>query len=101
MTFRPEAKGSIRGPFDWRWSSSDSLLYSLGVGAGPEELAFTTENSAGHPQQVLPTFAVMNGRLRGDLLDEIGTIDWENVVHGAQSFELSGEIPVEGALETY
>ena len=48
------------------WTSSQALLYALGVGAGGsdahDELAFTTENSHDTPQQVLPTFAVVLGR---------------------------------------
>lgn len=39
------------------WTSTDTLLYALGVGAGSEdptsESAFTTENSHDTPQQVL------------------------------------------------
>ncbi|MEH0970787.1 MaoC/PaaZ C-terminal domain-containing protein [Micromonospora sp. CPCC 205546] len=38
-----------------------AILYALGVGAGQRDpaadLRFTTENSTGHPQRVLPTFA--------------------------------------------
>ncbi|MBQ1075470.1 MaoC family protein [Micromonospora sp. C31] len=43
------------------WSPTEAILYALGVGAGQHdpaaELRFTTENSTGHPQRVLPTFA--------------------------------------------
>ncbi|MGW4335902.1 hypothetical protein ACWEK5_24285 [Rhodococcus koreensis] len=50
------------------WSSKDALLYALAVGAGQdrplEELEFTTENTEGRPQKVLPTFA--NVALSGD-----------------------------------
>ncbi|MEV4665479.1 MaoC/PaaZ C-terminal domain-containing protein [Micromonospora echinofusca] len=43
------------------WTATETILYALGVGAGQRdpatELRFTTENSTGHPQRVLPTFA--------------------------------------------
>jgi acyl dehydratase len=45
------------------WTSSDTLLYALSVGAGypdpTRELAFTTENSAGFEQLVLPSYGVL------------------------------------------
>ncbi len=50
-------------PQERSWTSADALLYAVGVGAGLgdplQELQFTTENSEGVPQQVLPTFAVL------------------------------------------
>jgi hypothetical protein len=45
------------------WTSSDAILYALAVGAGGidpvDELAFTTDDSAGVSQRVLPTFGVV------------------------------------------
>ena len=60
-----------RGSFSWDFDRA--LLYAVGVGAGLqnplEELEFTTENSPGVAQQVLPTFLVlMLGRRRMDSL---------------------------------
>ena len=50
-------------PQERSWTSADALLYAVGVGAGLgdplQELQFTTENTEGVPQQVLPTFAVL------------------------------------------
>ncbi|MBO0831676.1 MAG: enoyl-CoA hydratase, partial [Actinobacteria bacterium] len=50
-------------PVDRSWTSKDALLYAIGVGAGlgdpTQELQFTTENTAGVPQQVLPTYGVL------------------------------------------
>lgn len=51
--------GVESAPHERSWTSADTLLYALGVGAGTDELAFTTENSAGIRQRVLPTFAVL------------------------------------------
>jgi len=50
-------------PHERSWTSADALLYAIAVGAGLgdplNELEFTTENSAGIEQQVLPTFGVL------------------------------------------
>src|SRR3712207_1270766 len=56
------AVGSRAEPFVRSWESHDALLYALSVGAGQEnasqELQFTTENTAGIDQQVIPSFAI-------------------------------------------
>ena len=50
-------------PDERSWTSTDALLYAVGVGAGLgdplQELEFTTENTEGMTQQVLPTYAVL------------------------------------------
>ncbi|HYS33000.1 MAG TPA: hypothetical protein VEM58_12150, partial [Streptosporangiaceae bacterium] len=55
--------GEPGAPQERSWTSKDALLYAVGVGAGLgdplSELEFTTENSEGITQQVLPTFAVL------------------------------------------
>ncbi|HMJ75436.1 MAG TPA: enoyl-CoA hydratase, partial [Iamia sp.] len=65
MPINPEAVGSKSDPVRSSWSSKDALLYALGVGAGAvdplDELQFTTENTNGVEQQVLPTMAVVLG----------------------------------------
>ena len=58
MPIDPNAKGAKTEPSVFEWTDRDTLLYALGVGAGLEDLAFTTENSHDIPQQVLPTYAV-------------------------------------------
>ena len=55
MPINPDAVGSHDEPDDTSWTSRDSILYALGVGAGRDELAFTTENSIGVDQRALPT----------------------------------------------
>src|ERR1035437_2070722 len=49
----------------WSWDSDRALLYAVGVGVGLEdnqaELHFSTENTPGQPQQVIPTFAALMG----------------------------------------
>ena len=43
------------------WNSKDALLYAIGIGAGPDDLKFTTENTKDLAQKVYPTFAVIIG----------------------------------------
>ena len=60
MGLNPDAVGMTSEPSERSWDHRDALLYALGVGAGALdatgfELEFTTENSTGHGQKVLPT----------------------------------------------
>jgi acyl dehydratase len=89
-------------PQERSWTSKDSLLYAVGVGAGLgdplSELEFTTENSEGITQQVLPTYGVLisqasTGRSFGDF-------DRALLVHAEQSFELHKPLPVAGTVRT-
>ena len=99
MPINPEAVGAEAGPVERSWTSKDALLYAVGVGAGLDELAFTTENTKGVRQQVLPTFAVIAGA-GGGALSEVGEIDFTQLVHGEQEIVLHGPIPVEGRVST-
>ncbi|MCU1650689.1 MAG: dehydrogenase, partial [Pseudonocardia sp.] len=75
----------------------DTLLYAIGVGAGLDELAFTTENSHDIPQRVLPTYGVIAcGRV--DVLAKAGDINWGKLVHGSQSVRLHKPLPASGEL---
>jgi hypothetical protein len=87
------------------WTSSQALLYALGVGAGGsdthDELAFTTENSHDTPQQVLPTFAVVlggHGAEGGPVSPVQGApeIPLARILHGEQAVTLHGALPVTG-----
>jgi len=98
-----DAIGKESAPIERSWTSKDALLYAVGVGAGaedpldPRELRFTTENSQGIEQRVLPTFAVIIGG-GGMNLDAVGPINMAALVHGEQSITLHRPIPVEGTL---
>ena len=91
------------------WSSSQALLYALGVGAGAEdasvELAFTTENSHDTPQQVLPAFAAVLAMRGGDdpelgdvmnLVRGAGDFSLAQILHGEQTVVLHGALPAAG-----
>jgi len=93
------AVGRESGPHAVRWNSHDALIYALGVGAGAEdpaqELAFTTENSAGVTQQTLPTFALVIRS--GARPIPIGDFDRSKSVHGEQSLTLNEPLEPDGS----
>lgn len=103
MPINPDAVGAESDPVETSWDSKDALLYAVGVGAGSvdpaQELQFTTENSQNIKQQVLPTFAVIVG-MGGGAFGKIGDFNWAMLVHGEESIELNGPIPVEGKVRT-
>ena len=96
MPLNPDAVGSTSDPIEVSWTSKDALLYAVGIGAGHEELAFTTENTSEVDQQVFPTFAVVIGWGRGSAMGNIGTFNPALLVHGQQAVTLHRPIPVEG-----
>ena len=102
MPINPDALGAT-STAERSWSAKDALLYAVGVGAGSvnaaQELSFTTENSKGVDQQVLPTFAVIVGG-GGAVMRDAGTWNPAMLVHGEQAIELAGPIPVEGKVAT-
>ena len=98
MPLNPEAVGSKSDPVDASWNSKDALLYAVGIGAGENELAFTTENTSGVDQQVFPTFPVVIGWGRGSAMRDIGTFNPALLVHGQQAVTLHRPIPVEGTV---
>jgi len=92
------------GPNEIRWTPDDCILYALGVGAGTGELAYTTENTEGVPQRVLPTYVTTVGRGGGagqvDALS-FGSYGPHQVVHASHKVELHRALSPEGrALAT-
>ncbi len=97
MAIDPSAIGAVTEPKLYEWTDRDTLLYALGVGAGTDDLAYTTENSHDVPQQVLPTFAVIccMGFAAAPL---VGSFNWGKLLHGSQEVRLSAPLPPAGAL---
>ncbi len=100
MPLNPDAVGAESAPGEKHWDSKDAILYALGVGAGVDELAFTTENTQGVPQQVLPTMAVVLSTAGRGAWDKVGEFNWAMLVHGEQAVELHAPVPVEGTART-
>ena len=83
------------------WTAKDALLYAIGVGAGQDdtadELHFTTENSIGIEQQVIPTYAVVIGT--GGSLDRFGDFPLSSILHAEQAVTLYQALPARGRVE--
>ena len=99
MPIDPNAVGATGDPVKRSWNSKDGLLYAVGVGAGLDDLAFTTENTKDTPQRILPTMAVILGG-GGAPFGKAGTFNPAMLVHGEQAIELYDEIPPEGEIES-
>ena len=102
MTLDHSLVGVQSEPQERSWTCTDALLYAVGVGAGLgdplAELQFTTENSEGIEQKVLPTFAVLIAQVRTGR--SLGDFDPAMLVHAEQGFELHRPLPVEGTVRT-
>ena len=99
MPINPDAAGAVGEETEISWTSKDSLLYALGVGAGASdptgfELEFTTENTRGRPQRALPTQVVV---LAGGQAPDYGDFNLAALLHGDQHIELHRDLPVEGS----
>ena len=99
MPINPDAVGSKGEPSVTSWTSKDSLLYALGVGAGVGELPYTTENSIGIEQRALPTQVVTLADVSG-AFGSIGSFNPAMLVHGEQRIELAAELPPAGQVST-
>ena len=98
MPINPDAVGSIGEPSEFSWTSKDSLLYALGVGAGASdptgfELEFTTENSNDITQTALPTQVVVMG---GGRTPGFGDFNPMFLLHAEQRITLHQPLPAEG-----
>lgn len=97
MAIDPSAVGAVTEPKLFDWTDRDTLLYALGVGAGLDDLSFTTENSHGITQQVLPTYAVICCPAFG-AAGKIGDFNWAMLLHGSQGIRLHAPLPAAGKL---
>ena len=102
MSLNFDLVGVDSEPAERAWTTTDVLLYALGVGAGQvdplAELEFTTENSIGVQAKVLPTFGNMiSGGGRGRRL---GDFDPAAFVHAEQAFTLHRPLPAAGTARS-
>ena len=99
MTIDASAVGVKGEPSRRSWNSKDALLYAIGIGAGLDDLKFTTENTKDFAQKVYPTFAVIIGG-GGIPMNKLGSFNPALMVHGEQGIELLAEIPSDGEIES-
>jgi acyl dehydratase len=88
--------GRVEGPWRKSWTADDALRYAVGVGG--DELAFTTENSAGVVQQALPTMALALTHFT-EPEQVFGDVDRTRVLHAEQSLVVHHPLPVAGEIE--
>ena len=104
MPLNPNAVGAVGDKRTISWTSKDALLYAVGIGAGSDDLPFTTENTQNVQQVVFPTFAVVAGSGTASpgksAMGEIGSFNWAMLVHGSQAITLHRPIPVEATATT-
>ena len=98
MPINPDAAGSVGEPTEISWTSKQSLIYALGIGAGVSdptgfELEFTTENSDGVDQRAFPTQCVVMGRGR---TPGFGDFNPMFLLHAEQAITCHQEIPAAG-----
>jgi len=97
MAIDPSAVGAVTEPMEFAWTDRDTMLYALGVGAGLDDLSFTTENSHDITQQVLPTYAVICSPAFA-AAGKIGTFNPALLLHGSQGIRLHAPLPPAGKL---
>ncbi|OBI45355.1 dehydrogenase [Mycobacterium kyorinense] len=97
MAIDPKAVGATTEPMLFEWTDRDTMLYALGVGAGTDELSFTTENSHDISQQVLPTYAVICC-IGFAAAAKVGQFDFSQLLHGSQEIRLFAPLPPAGRL---
>src|ERR1700720_2658258 len=91
MPIDPNAIGATTKPHLVEWTDRETLLYALGVGAGLDDLAFTTENSHGIAQQVLPTYAVIACPAFG-AIGKIGTFNFGKLLPAAGKLSVVSDV---------
>src|SRR6476646_2058795 len=97
MPIDPNAVGARTDSKPFEWTDRETLLYALGVGAGTNDLAFTTENSHDIEQQVLPTYPVIACPAWGAAAG-VGNFNWAMLLHGSQQIRLMRPLPPSGKL---
>jgi acyl dehydratase len=87
------------GPYERSWNRRDCIVYALGVGAGTDELAYTTDTTRTQPQQVIPTFLINQGvGGRGFRQEWIGNP--HRTVHAGHRLVIHSSIAPNGTVAT-
>lgn len=100
MTLRLDLVGVPTEPLRRSWTDRDTLLYAIAVGAGSDdptrELEFTTENSAGVTQKVIPTFGSIVANARSPRT--LGDFDAAKLLHGEQAVTFHAPLQTSGEV---
>jgi acyl dehydratase len=104
MTMYLHRVGFESEPERFSWTARDCSLYAIAIGAGMDDVAFTTEGNAGVEQRVYPTFPFAVVAALADAWPDpcFGTGDFplERAVLGEQALELHRPVGTEGDVET-
>lgn len=100
MGLRHDVVGTVLGPWERDWTSTDSLLYAIAVGAGQDdplrELPFTTENSADTQQQAIPSQAIVLSQFGGPHNTALEGVDLTKLLHAEQALTLHRPLAAAG-----
>jgi acyl dehydratase len=103
MTMYMHRVGFESEPETFTWTSRDCSLYALAIGAGIDDVEFTTEGNAGVEQRVYPTFPFAVVSALADAWPDpcFGTGDFplERAVLGEQALELHRPVATAGTVE--
>ncbi len=97
MALDPACVGLSTEPTAYSYTSRDTILYALGIGAKRDELDYLYE---GRGPKVFPTFAVIPAYPALMAAMERTGGSWDKVVHGHQKVTLHASIPPQGKLFT-
>jgi acyl dehydratase len=103
MALNTDIVGMETGPWQRSWTTDDTLLYALGVGAGQDDptadLNLTTENTTGVPQQALGSFAIVLAQFGGPPTSYLAGVDLTKLLHAEQALTLHSALPTSGTIE--
>lgn len=104
MTLNHDLVGKSSDPVSKSWTSTDTLLYALGIGYGHDDqltdLELTTENTDGVAQVVAPTYGVIMTHGSGPG-SSLGDFDRALLVHAEQGLKIHKPIPPDGNANVF
>ena len=104
MTMNLDRVGFESEPERFAWTPQDCSLYAIAIGAGLDDVAFTTEGNAGATQLVYPSFPFAVVSALADSWPDpcFGTGDFplERAVLGEQALELHRPVATAGEVDT-
>ena len=96
MAIDPKAVGATTEPMLFQWTDRDTLLYALGVGAGLDDLSFTTENS--HESTSRCYRRTRRFAARRSARPARSDRNWAMLLHGSQGIRLHAPLPAAGSF---